>query len=165
MVILCVDCSCILSLLSIIIAIVTFCVIFIRTKLEITSVKLKKGDVNSNKQDKLEITITNKKKRFGDAINVHVEVCLLRRENNTTKTRYLDVTLEDFALLPSQKKDTDYHIRKFYAQSTIDDKPLMDLLKDYPQVRVRVYSAHAFSGFGKVQENYFRFIVNEFQKM
>lgn len=161
MVILCVDCSCILSFLSIIIAIVTFCVIFIRTKLEITSVKLKKDDANSNKQDQLEITITNK--GCGDAINVHVEVCLLRRENNTTKTRYLDVTLEDFVLLPSQKKDTDYHIRKFYAQSKIDDKPLMDLLEDYPQVRVRVYSAHAFSGFGKVQENYF--IVNEFKKM
>ncbi|MDD7528142.1 MAG: hypothetical protein PUK04_01555 [Bacteroidales bacterium] len=165
MVLLCISIDCI----SLVISILSFLIAIIlpktRTKLEITSVNLKKDDANSNKQDKLEITITNKKKRCGDAINVHVEVCLLRRENNTTKTRYLDVTLEDFALLPSQKKDTDYHIRKFYAQSKIDDKPLMDLLEDYPQVRVRVYSVHALSGFGKVQENYFRFIVNEFKKM
>ena len=161
MVLLCLDCNCIISIISFVISLLSFLIAIIlpnlRTKLEITSVNLKKCDT------KLEIIITNK--GCGDAINVHVEVCLLRRENNTTKTRYLDVTLEDFALLPSQKKDTDYHIRKFYAQSKKDDKPLMDLLEDYPQVRVRVYSAHALSGFGKVQENYFRFIVNEFQKM
>ena len=160
MVLLCVDCSCILSIISIVIAIATFCVIFIRTNL-ITSVNLKKGDANSNKQDQLEITVTNK--GCGGAINVHVEVCLLKRENNTTKTRYLDVSLENFVLLPSRQKDIDYHIRKFYAQSKKDDKPLMDLLEKYSQVRVRVYSAHAFSGFGKVQENYF--IINEFQKI
>ena len=59
MVLLCVDCSCILSIISIVIAIATFCVIFIRTNL-ITSVNLKKGDANSNKQDKLEITVTIK---------------------------------------------------------------------------------------------------------
>ena len=161
MVLLCIYTDCI----SLVISILSFLIAIIlpktRTKLEITSVNLKKGDADSNKQDKLEITVTNK--GCGGAINVHVEVCLLKIENNTTKTRYLDVPLENFVLLPSRQKDTDYHIRKFYAQSKTDDKPLMDLLEEYSQVRVRVYSAHALSGFGKVQENYF--IINEVQKI
>lgn len=159
MVLLCLDCNCIMSIISFVISLLSFLIAIIlpnlRTKLEITSVNLKKCDT------KLEIIITNK--GCGDAINVRVEVCLLKWEFGTTKTHYLDVPLDEFALLPSKKKDTDYHIRKFYAKNKTGDDSLKSLLEEYPYIRVRVYSVHAFSGFGKVQENYF--IVNEFKKM
>ena len=124
-------------------------------KIEIEIDPKDREGVNGGKH-KIRIKITNKSCCSG-AINLKVEVCSVKDEN----THHMPIDKDDFILLPRGRKERTF-------KTTEESVKLIEKLSEKDVIlRVRVYAAHSFSGFGEVFQAHFRYDpkTNSFDKV
>jgi hypothetical protein len=101
------------------------------------------------KNGKFRVKLTSKQ-YFFSSINIRIEACLIS-EGDVTK--HFDIDKEEHILLKRGK----YRIFKATVPPEYEKK-----LKDNEgNIRIQVYMAHSFSGFGKAKEQYFKYNDSE----
>jgi len=93
------------------------------------------------KNGKFRVKLTNRQIYFS-AINIKIEVCTITKDDEITK--HLDIDKEEHLLLKRGK------FRIFKAD--VPSEKEQALKENKVDIRVQVYAAHSFSGFGKEYE-------------
>ena len=101
-------------------------------------------------EGKIKVKVVNK--GCSAAINLKVEVCTVKGKDITN---HFEIDREDFLILPHTKKAPDEKNRIFKAK--LDGKIEEKIKEPDTSIRVRVYAAHAYSGFGKVFQKKFQY--------
>ncbi|GHT23954.1 hypothetical protein AGMMS4957_16240 [Bacteroidia bacterium] len=118
-------------------AVWTFVLYQLRPKLNIEDLYVTDG--------KIKVKVVNNGR--SKAVNLQMEVCTVKKGEADNITKHFSLDKEDFLILPPNEN----RIFKADLDGKIEDK-----IKDKDtSVRVRVYSTHSYSGFGKAEEEEF----------
>ena len=112
-------------------------VIFFKPRLRIENEGIENG--------KFRIKLQNKQIYFS-AINIKIEVCTI---NQDEITKHFDIDKEEHLLLKRGKNRT--------FKAIIPPKYEQDIENNNVNIRVQVYAAHSFSGFGKEYERTYHY--------
>jgi len=82
---------------------------------------------------------------YSDAINLQIEICAINKETN--ETIHLNLNQNNFIILPRKNDNS-----KVFKTDPIEQVLFDSINSPRYYIRVRVYSAHSFSGFGKAIE-------------
>jgi hypothetical protein len=113
--------------------------------------------VNDEEKPRIKIKVTNNRHRSA-AINIRIEVCVLIGKY----TYHLDIDKSEFIMLP-KKEDRSFQsyelansAKEYYKKNF--NTFIEEMIKNTnSKLRVRVYAAHSFSGFGKAFETFFQY--------
>lgn len=121
----------------------------LKPNLEIESV------VISDKTYKIKV----KNKGCFNAVNLRIEACLFRIENEI-ETYHLKLNMDDFIIIPRKKLNQENY--RIFTIRELSFNKAQDKLKneEYKHLRVRVHAYHEYSGFGKVFEQKFEWDKN-----
>ncbi len=105
------------------------------------------------------------------AINIRIEVCVVR--NNDKNTYHYNLDMNDFLILPRFNKENDKVSERVFKTNGLSDairvttlEEVNDYLKENGSyLRVRIHGYHEFSGFGKAFEAKFSYNNGMFNKI